>query len=87
MAPYRTKAKANAKTYRYRTRKRNAISKEADHDKILWYYEQAEKLTRETGIQHHVDHIKPLSKGGLHHEDNHQVLTWLENVKKGNKCV
>jgi hypothetical protein len=32
-----------------------------------------------------VDHIVPLSKGGLHHEDNLQYLTVSENRQKGNK--
>ena len=32
-----------------------------------------------------VDHIIPLSKGGLHHENNLQYLTISENRKKGNK--
>ena len=34
---------------------------------------------------HEVDHIIPLSKGGLHHEDNLQYLTVYENRAKGNK--
>ncbi len=34
---------------------------------------------------HEVDHIIPLSKGGLHHENNLQYLTISENRKKGNK--
>ena len=32
-----------------------------------------------------VDHIKPISKGGLHHQDNLQYLTIKENRKKSNK--
>ena len=34
---------------------------------------------------HEVDHIIPLSKGGLHHEDNLQYLTVKENRQKGNR--
>jgi HNH endonuclease len=34
---------------------------------------------------HEVDHIIPISKGGLHHQDNLQHLPMLENRKKGNK--
>lgn len=33
----------------------------------------------------HVDHIKPISKGGLHHPENLQLLTPEENLKKGAK--
>lgn len=85
MGPYRTRSLTNAKTYRYRSRKRRVADPTADKSKIRAIYEESARLTRETGIVHHVDHIVPLSKGGLHHQDNLQVLTWLENVKKGNK--
>lgn len=36
---------------------------------------------------HEVDHIIPLSKGGLHHEDNLQYLTIRENRRKYNKIL
>jgi len=32
-----------------------------------------------------IDHIIPLSRGGLHHQDNLQYLTPTENRKKGNR--
>jgi 5-methylcytosine-specific restriction endonuclease McrA len=87
MKPYKTKSKQNAKTYRYRMRKRNQMPMDADNNKILWFYKEAERLTEETGIIHHVDHIIPISKGGLHHQDNLQVLTKEENLSKGNKIL
>lgn len=34
----------------------------------------------------HVDHIKPISKGGFHHEDNLQILTAKLNLEKRAKC-
>ena len=33
----------------------------------------------------HVDHFQPVSKGGLHHEDNLQILTAKLNFEKYNK--
>ena len=36
-----------------------------------------------SGQDYHVDHIHPLSKGGLHHPDNLQVLPADINIKKG----
>ena len=55
----------------------------ADRDAIAAIYKEARKLTRETEIEHHVDHIKPLVAGGTHHPKNLQILTAEENLKKG----
>ena len=52
---------------------------------ILAIYSKSKRLTKETGIQHHVDHIKPLSKGGRHYPSNLQILTAEENLKKSDK--
>ena len=87
MEPYKTRAKVNAKTYRYRMRKRDQMPDDIDPLKILNFYKESERLTEETGIIHHVDHIIPISKGGLHHQDNLQVLTKIENLRKGNKIL
>lgn len=37
------------------------------------------------GTFFHVDHIQPLSKGGLHHEDNLQILETYFNQLKSDK--
>ena len=37
------------------------------------------------GDEYHVDHIRPLSKGGLHHPDNLQIINKSENLKKNNR--
>jgi 5-methylcytosine-specific restriction endonuclease McrA len=85
MNKYRTPAVVNSKTYRYRTRKKNQMPANADTKLILKFYEESERLTKETGVKYSVDHIIPISKGGLHHQDNLQVITLSENSKKGNK--
>ena len=87
MKPYRTKALAAALQGRYRANKVNQMPADVNHALIKKVYEKAERMTKETGIMHHVDHIIPISKGGLHHEDNLQVLTERENLMKGNKII
>lgn len=87
MKPYRTKEKANNKTYRYRAKKFGdapVLTKE-EHQRIVDIYRECAKITEETGISHHVDHIHPISKGGQHHPDNLQILTAEENIRKSNK--
>ena len=68
--------------------KRNAIPPWADLAKVETIYEEARRLTRETGIPHHVDHIYPLQSRvvcGLHCETNLQILTAAQNQSKSNK--
>jgi 5-methylcytosine-specific restriction endonuclease McrA len=50
-------------------------------------YKKAKQLTYETGIKHEVDHIIPSNHPlvcGLHVENNLQILTEHENIKKSN---
>lgn len=60
----------------------------ADLDAIRAVYLEAQRRTRETGIQHHVDHEIPLQGrlvSGLHVHNNLQILTGSENSKKRNR--
>ncbi len=82
MAPYRSPEKRL---------KQNAISnykhimpKDADRNQIKEIYLKCREMTKKTGIKHEVDHIIPRSKGGLHHQNNLQILTKKENRIKGN---
>ena len=50
-------------------------------------YLKSKKLTRETGVLHHVDHIVPISMGGPHCYLNLQILTAAENRAKGSGMV
>lgn len=82
-----------ARTAKRRARKLQRTPKwltQKDFVLIESFYEEARRLTTETGIMHHVDHIVPL-KGdmvsGLHCPDNLQVLTYLDNIRKSNKLI
>ena len=70
------RAGVKAGVYAYRARKKNAIPIDADLALIKRIYELAP-----TGYQ--IDHIIPLAKGGLHHQDNLQYLPLGENQSKG----
>lgn len=60
----------------------------ADMDAIKKVYAEARRISLETGIKHHVDHVLPVNGdlvSGLHVETNLQILTALDNIKKGNR--
>ena len=51
-------------------------------------YQEKNRLNTMAGfIKFHVDHIQPLSKGGLHKFNNLRIITANENLKKGSKIV
>lgn len=54
-----------------------------DRAQVRAVYAEAMAVSRATGVQHHVDHIRPLSRGGEHVIENLQILTAAENLRKG----
>lgn len=70
----------NAKNAKCRARKLNQTPQDSNLDLIQLYY-----TVSETMKGYEVDHIKPLSKGGLHHKDNLQLLPKHLNLSKSNK--
>lgn len=77
-------------TARRRAKLKQASVAWANDQVIKQIYAEAERLTKETGIEHVVDHIVPLSSKivcGLHCEFNLRVITANENGHKGNKLL
>ena len=68
---------ANAK---YRATKYAQTPPDVDRKAIQEFYANCPK-------GYEVDHIIPISKGGLHHIDNLQYLTVTENRRKNNKIL
>jgi len=75
-----TKGYVCYKTQKRYTMKLKQIPADANLDLIQFYY-----TVSETMKGYEVDHIKPLNKGGLHHEDNLQLLPKHLNRSKSNK--
>ena len=64
--------------YRTWSRVQNRPLKFLSAKQAISEYEQDEIVA-----MHHVDHMKPISKGGEHYPDNFQVLTGEKNLTKG----
>ena len=82
---------ANPEVHAKGCRKRRAIKKESYIPRCSYWesverqmVEERERL-RATGITYHIDHIYPLSKGGIDHPSNYQLLSPEENLSKGAK--
>lgn len=93
LAAKRAYAKANRPKFTAYTQKRkaaklNAMPAWADSAAIAAVYAHRDQVTRETGIEHHVDHIVPLQNPivcGLHAEHNLRVISGEANRRKFNK--
>ena len=78
----------NAYQARKRAVKKNALAPWANVGAVKDVYIKARRLTKLTGVKHHVDHVYPLQSEymcGLHVETNLQILTEKENIAKGNR--
>ena len=77
----------NASSARRRAAIRQRIPVWANLNKIKEFYLEAERMTKETGIPHEVDHVLPLqgeTVSGLHVENNLQIIPMSDNRRKKN---
>ena len=77
--------KVNAKNARRRARKLKQTPDNANQELINKFYKLALILSKNFWQSYEVDHIIPLDKDGLHHEDNLQIITKAQNLEKLNK--
>lgn len=81
----------NYHTAAYRAQEKLATPKWLSKEQLLEIralYKEAKRLSKDTGIQHHVDHIMPLNNenlSGLHVPWNLQILTARDNITKSNR--
>jgi hypothetical protein len=62
----------------------------ADLKAIKTIYDESHRVTKATGLEHHVDHIIPMRGklvSGLHVAENLRVLPGPENLAKGSKFM
>jgi len=69
---------------RAKTNKSQVKLKPYQNEIIKNFYEYSVRLKNKLGIEFHVDHIVPLSLGGLHHPSNLQVVPAVWNLRKKN---
>ncbi|MDP9810442.1 hypothetical protein J2W42_003303 [Rhizobium tibeticum] len=85
----RARDRANKARYRAATRKATpSWLTEEQRSQIVAFYIEAERLTRETGIEHEVDHIHPLQADcacGLHVPWNLRVVPRDDNNRRPRK--
>ena len=84
--------KANKESFYEAVAKRRALKKsntpefilncEVDKKRRVDTYQLRSLMTKVTGIEHHVDHMWPLSDGGPHWSGNLQVIPATDNLSK-----
>lgn len=88
--PELSAARRRAETATRRARIKRACPSWADLEKIKEIYAQADRLSRETGIPHDVDHIIPIAGRracGLHVHQNLRAIPASINRKKHRKEI
>jgi len=80
-----TKAYKTQYSAKYKAAREDRTPLDADLEKIAYIYQVCEQMNQISEEKYEVDHIKPISKGGLHHQDNLQILEKILNRQKNAK--
>lgn len=80
-----TKAYKNQKSSEHKAQRKNQTPPDVDLEKIAYIYQVCEAMNQVNEERYEMDHIKPISKGGLHHQDNLQILKRSLNGEKNAK--
>lgn len=74
-------AKVKRRAYRYNA---SVNLSETERKYVLYLYGKM-RIMRKYGFDVHVDHIVPLSKGGLHIPENLEIIPAEDNLRKNNR--
>lgn len=67
---------------RVKKRKARILLTPKEKEAVLLLEKTRRALQNETGIMYHIDHILPISHGGIHHPVNLRILEGAENMSK-----
>lgn len=80
------KGKNNAMGAKYRALKKSRVSEWTNHKLITYLYILCDLITTHLG-PHHLDHITPISRGGVHCQSNLQIISAAMNLSKGSRVL
>jgi hypothetical protein len=90
---YRDSEKGRSKNAE-EARERRALKKKScvplthsEREQMLLLEKTRRQLCEETGQEYHIDHIIPLSRGGLHHPTNTRIIEGKDNLLKSNQLL
>ena len=81
---YRIKNSALINHLNSKRRKNIVVPPDCWNEVVKGFYDISKRVSNCLGIEHHVDHVIPISYGGLHVQTNLQIIPGSLNVRKNN---